>query len=107
MMAVRLAVPRLDAGHFERLDALVGQMHQHAEKDDVPAFFEANGQFHAELFAASGNDKLQERYRQLLGQMGRYRMRSVALRGSLQRSVAEHPAIIRAARRATPSVPCT
>src|ERR1700756_4076660 len=44
MMAVRLAVPRLDSGHFERLDALVDQMRQHAEKDDVQAFFEANGQ---------------------------------------------------------------
>jgi DNA-binding GntR family transcriptional regulator len=99
MMAVRLAVPRLDATHFERLDALVDQMQQHAEKDDVSAFFEANAQFHAELFAASGNGKLQELYRQLLGQMGRYRMRSVALRGSLQRSVAEHRAIIRAARK--------
>jgi DNA-binding GntR family transcriptional regulator len=99
MMAVRLAVPRLEQGHFDRLESLVGAMQQHAETDDVSAFFEANGQFHAELFAASGNGKLQELYRQLLGQMGRYRMRSVALRGSLQRSVAEHRAIIRAARK--------
>ena len=36
-------------------------------------------------------------YRQLLGQMGRYRMRSLTLRGNLQRSVAEHAAILRAA----------
>ena len=99
MMAVRLAVPRLAQEHFERLESLVAEMQRHAEKDDVSAFFEANGRFHAELFAASGNGKLQELYRQLLGQMGRYRMRSVALRGSLQRSVAEHRAIIRAARK--------
>ena len=31
--------------------------------------------------------------------MGRYRMRSLTLRGNLQRSVAEHAAILRAARR--------
>jgi DNA-binding GntR family transcriptional regulator len=99
MMAVRLAVPRLEQEHFDRLESLVGEMQRHAEKDDVSSFFEANGRFHAELFAASGNGKLQELYRQLLGQMGRYRMRSVALRGSLQRSVAEHRAIIRAARK--------
>src|SRR5260221_82631 len=36
---------------------------------------------------------------QLLGQLGRYRSRSVLLRGNLQRSVAEHAAILRAARR--------
>ena len=37
-------------------------------------------------------------YRQLVGHMGRYRMRSLALRGTLKRSVAEHRAILRAAR---------
>ena len=31
--------------------------------------------------------------------MGRYRMRSLTLRGNLQRSVAEHAAIFRAAKR--------
>jgi DNA-binding GntR family transcriptional regulator len=99
MMAVRLAVPRLEQRHLDSLEALVDAMQRHAEKDEVAEFFEANAAFHAELFEASGNGKLQELYRQLLGQMGRYRMRSVTLRGSLQRSVSEHRAIIRAARR--------
>jgi DNA-binding GntR family transcriptional regulator len=99
MMAVRLAVPRLEQRHFDRLEALVEAMQRHAEKNDVAEFFEANATFHAELFEASGNGKLLELYRQLLGQMGRYRMRSVTLRGSLQRSVSEHRAIMRAARR--------
>ena len=99
MMAVRLAVPRLDAADFDRLESLIAAMEKHARKSEVAGFFEANAAFHAALFEASGNGKLQELYRQLLGQMGRYRMRSVALRGSLQRSVAEHRAIVRAARR--------
>ena len=51
------------------------------------------------LIEASGNATLQEFYRQLLGQLGRYRMRSLTLRGNLQRSVAEHAAILRAAKR--------
>ena len=99
MMAVRLAVPRLDEADFDRLESLIAAMEKHARKSEVAGFFEANAAFHAALFEASGNGKLQELYRQLLGQMGRYRMRSVALRGSLQRSVAEHRAIVRAARR--------
>jgi DNA-binding GntR family transcriptional regulator len=99
MMAVRLAVPRLDRARFETLEALIAAMQRHAEKGEVAEFFEANALFHAELVEASGNGKLQELYRQLLGQMGRYRMRSVALRGSLQRSVSEHRSIVRAARR--------
>jgi DNA-binding GntR family transcriptional regulator len=99
MMAVRLAVPRLEAPDFEKLENLIGAMETYAGKGEVAGFFEANALFHAALFEVAGNCKLQELYRQLLGQMGRYRTRSAALRGSLQRSVAEHRAIVRAARR--------
>src|SRR3954453_3643034 len=90
MMAVRLAVPRLRKEDFEELQRLNETMAQHAERDAVPQFFEANVAFHARLLEASGNGKLQELYRQLLGQLGRYRLRSLTLRGNLHRSVAEH-----------------
>lgn len=99
MMAVRLAVPRLEAEHLATLQGLTETMAKHAERNEVGEFFEANAAFHANIFEASGNAKLQELYRQLLGQMGRYRMRSLTLRGNLQRSVAEHGAILRAAKR--------
>jgi DNA-binding GntR family transcriptional regulator len=98
-MAVQLAVPRLTDEQFEELTALNGQMEAHAARNEVEAFFESNLAFHARLLEASGNEKLKELYRQLLGQLGRYRLRSLTLRGNLQRSVAEHKAILRAARR--------
>jgi DNA-binding GntR family transcriptional regulator len=99
IMAVRLAVPRLGPDDFAVLQRLIETMGKHAERNEVVEFFEANGAFHAHLLEASGNRKLQELYGQLLGQMGRYRMRSLTLRGNLQRSVAEHAAILRAAKR--------
>jgi hypothetical protein len=37
--------------------------------------------------------------KKLLDQIGRYRLRSLTLRGNLQRSVSEHKTILRAARR--------
>lgn len=98
-MAVQLAVPRLADTHFEELAALNEAMNASAARDDVEGFFEANVAFHACLLAASGNEKLQELYRRLLGQLGRYRLRSLTLRGNLQRSVSEHAAILRAAKR--------
>ena len=98
VMAVRLAVPKLEAGDLGELEKLIGIMGRHAERLVVAKFFEANVAFHARLFEASGNERLQELYGQLVGQMGRYRMRSLTLRGNLQRSVAEHSAILRAAR---------
>ena len=99
MMAVRLAVPRLTEDDVARLQELIEAMEGHAQREEVSEFFDANAAFHGCLFEASGNGRLLELYRQLLGQMGRYRMRSLTLRGNLQRSVAEHRAILRAAKR--------
>jgi DNA-binding GntR family transcriptional regulator len=98
-MAVQLAVPRLTDEQFEELAALNAEMEAHAAGNEVESFFEANLAFHARLLEASGNLKLEELYRQLLGQLGRYRLRSLTLRGNLKRSVSEHKAILRAARR--------
>jgi DNA-binding GntR family transcriptional regulator len=98
-MAMQLAAPRLTDEEFDGLTALNEEMAAHAAANKVEAFFEANLAFHARLLEASGNEKLQELYRQLLGQIGRYRLRSLTLRGNLQRSVSEHKTILRAARR--------
>ena len=99
MVAVRLAVPRLGAEDVAALEELVATMAAHAERDEVAAFFEANSAFHVRLVEASGNAKLLELYEQLLAQLGRYRLRSLTLRGNLGRSVGEHAAILRAAKR--------
>jgi DNA-binding GntR family transcriptional regulator len=101
-MAMRLAVPRLGAEDVARLEELNEEMERHADQGDVDAFFEANAAFHAFLVDLAGNSRLAESYRRLLGQMGRYRMRSLSLRGNLQRSVNEHRAILRAAKRGDP-----
>jgi len=98
-MAVKLAVPRLTDEQFEELNALNQAMERHAKRGDVALFFDANVAFHERMLEACGNKKLQELYRQLLGQLGRFRMRSLNLRGNLQRSVSEHATILRAARR--------
>lgn len=98
-MAVQLAVPRLTAEQVEELAALNEEMQAHAAGNKVESFFEANRAFHARLLEASGNRKLEELYRQLLDQLGRYRLRSLTLRGNLKRSVSEHKAILRAASR--------
>ena len=98
-MAVQLAVPRLTDTELKELAALNEVMNASAAHDDIGGFFAANVAFHTRLLEASGNGTLQEVYRQLLGQLGRYRLRSLTLRGNLQRSVSEHAAILRAAKR--------
>jgi DNA-binding GntR family transcriptional regulator len=97
-LAIRLAVPRLTEEQLDELQGLVDEQARRAVGDDVGAFFQANSAFHQLIVEASGNATLVEMYRQLLGHMGRYRMRSLALRGTLKRSVGEHRAILRAVR---------
>lgn len=98
-MAVKLAVPQLSADDIEALNEINGRMAEHANRGEVQPFFAANLEFHARLMEACANQKLRELYQQLLDQLQRYRMQSLSLRGNLQRSVAEHASIVRAAKR--------
>jgi DNA-binding GntR family transcriptional regulator len=95
-LAIRLAVPRLEADDLARLRELHRRMAGHVERDEVNAFFNANGEFHDLFVTASGNRKLHEMYRLLMDQTGRYQARSLELRGSIGRSIAEHEAILEA-----------
>ena len=96
MLAVRLACNRLEEEEIALLEKHLDDMKRLAERDNPGAFFEAIARFHQLLVEASGNRKLTETYRQLAGQMGRYQMPSLALRGSLHRSIAELCAIVSA-----------
>jgi DNA-binding GntR family transcriptional regulator len=98
MMAVRLAVPRLTAEDQHAMERLIEEMVSRGEAEDVQGFFEANTEFHQRFFEVAGNQMLSELYRQLRGQIDRHRLRSLALRGNLRRSIEEHRAILWAAR---------
>ena len=99
MLAIRLAVPRFTTDDIQSLRALHRQMTALAERGDIEGFFQANGAFHALIMERSGNDRLRATYRQLMNEMRRYRMRSLSLRGGIERSLTEHAAIIDAVER--------
>ena len=98
VMAVRLAVPQLTADDLGRLQRLIDEMTAHADAGAIGAFFDANSAFHHTFFDAARNPMLTEIYRQVCGQIDRYRLRSLELRGDLHRSIAEHKALLRAAK---------
>ncbi len=97
-LAVRLAVPRMTLEELDSLDQAIEEMERCSVLQDSSGFFDANSAFHETLVLASRNTKLIEAYRRLIGQMAPYRRPSALLRGSLDRSVAEHRAIMDAAR---------
>jgi DNA-binding GntR family transcriptional regulator len=98
-MAVKLAVPRLRPDDLRLLADLNRAMDGYGARGDVERFFEANQAFHARFLELSGNGKLYAMYQQLIDQLGHYRIRSLKLRGNLRRSVSEHAAILRYAKR--------
>jgi DNA-binding GntR family transcriptional regulator len=95
-LAVRLAVPRLEAAQKAELHRLCDEMDRRAVAADVRGFFELNGDFHHLIVEASGNAKLEAVHTQLIAQMGRLMSRSAELRGGLERSAAEHRALLAA-----------
>ncbi len=97
-LAVRIAVPLMTAAELDGVDTQIEEMIRRSAAGDDTGFFEANALFHEAFVVASGNSKLVETYRRLVGQMGPYRRPSALLRGSLNRSVAEHQGIVAAAR---------
>lgn len=97
-LAVRLAVPRMTDAQLDELELPIERMIQCSDRDDQSGFFEANSAFHEAFVVASGNRRLAEVYRRLMGQMAPYRRPSLLLRGSLDRSIAEHQGIMAAAR---------
>jgi DNA-binding GntR family transcriptional regulator len=99
VLAIRLAIPRLTPLDHSALRDLHQEMVLLAARGDVDGFFEANAAFHTLIVERSGNDRLREIYRQLMNQLRRYRMRSMSLRGGLERSLAEHAAILDAVER--------
>ena len=99
VLAIRLAILRLTPVDHNALRDLHQEMVLLAARGDVDGFFEANTAFHALAVERSGNDRLREIYRQLMNQLRRYRMRSMSLRGGLDRSLAEHAAILDAVER--------
>ena len=102
VLAIRLATGRIGADHLDQLNGLHQQMERHAAREEVDAFFDVNTRFHALFVEQSGNPKLQEIYFPLVNQMIRYRMRSLSLRGGMQRSCEEHQAILEAVREKDP-----
>jgi DNA-binding GntR family transcriptional regulator len=98
VMAVRIAVPRCTETDLAGLNELVSRMAEFAMQDQVAEFFAANVAFHELLCELSGNRKLQEVHHRLGGEISRFQARTLALRGSLGSSVAEHRAILAAVR---------
>jgi DNA-binding GntR family transcriptional regulator len=97
-LAVRLSVPRMTGEELDALEAPIVDMEECSARQDGAGFFQANRRFHDTFVEASRNSMLLEAYQRLVGQLAPYRGPSALLRGNFDRSIAEHRAILVAAR---------
>jgi DNA-binding GntR family transcriptional regulator len=96
-------VPLLTDDDIAHLDHLVERQAEAVDDDRIDDFFALNSEFHELFVRVSENAPLQDMHRQLMGHMGRYRLPSLALRGTMRNSLAEHRAIARACRARDPA----
>jgi DNA-binding GntR family transcriptional regulator len=85
---------RVTSPQIDELRPLVDQMDVAAEAGDVGAFNRLNIAFHGRLVEFAGSRELAVMYRRLVGNLTLFRLRTLAIEGSLAESNAEHRRIL-------------
>jgi phosphonate utilization transcriptional regulator len=93
-LACRRLAARVTSAQVDELHPLVDQMDVAAEAADVGAFNRLNIAFHERLVEFAGSRELAVTYRRLVGNLTLFRLRTLAVEGSLRESNAEHRRIV-------------
>jgi DNA-binding GntR family transcriptional regulator len=93
-LACRRAAARAGRAEIDGLKPLVEQMDLAAQGRDVGSFNRLNIAFHERLVELSGSRELAVAYRRLVGNLTLFRLRTLAVEGSLAESNAEHHHIV-------------
>ena len=93
-LACRRAASRAGVDDIEGLRALLEQMDGAAAAADVSHFNRLNISFHERLMELSASRELAVAYRRLVGNLTLFRLRTLAIEGSLAESNAEHRRIV-------------
>jgi DNA-binding GntR family transcriptional regulator len=92
-------VGELSAEDFERLQESLQRMVEHAARDDVFAFLEADKDFHMTLVRRQGNHLLESIMDDIRSYLSLFGVRVLAHKGRFQEVVREHQRILDALRR--------
>lgn len=93
-LACRRLGARITPDRVRELQAVVDEMDVAAGSGDVGVFNRHNIAFHERLVEFSGNRELAVMYRRLVGNLTLFRLRTLAIEGSLAESNAEHRRIL-------------
>jgi len=93
-LACRRLGARVTSAQVDELHPMVDQMDIAAEGGDVGAFNRLNIAFHERLLEFAGSRELAVVYRRLVGNLTLFRLRTLAIEGSIAESNAEHRRIL-------------
>jgi phosphonate utilization transcriptional regulator len=93
-VACRRLGARVTAEQVDELHPIVDAMDIAAERGDVGAFNRQNIAFHERVVEFAGSRELAVMYRRLVGNLTLFRLRTLAVEGSLAESNAEHRRIL-------------
>ncbi len=98
-LAVKLAAQRMQDEDYRLLDALAERMQATWQEGDVEAWVKLDANFHELLYKFSRNDRLVQLMSNVMEQISRYRIISLANVEVRHNSLAEHQNVISALRR--------
>lgn len=98
-LAVRLAAQRMEAEDYRQLDELAEQMKATWQERNVDQWVTLDARFHELLYKFSRNERLVQMMSNIMEQLSRYRIISLANVEVRQNSLAEHQEVIEALRR--------
>lgn len=98
-LAVRLAAQRMEAEDYRQLDELAEQMKATWQERNVEQWVALDARFHELLYTFSRNERLVQMMSNIMEQLSRYRIISLANVEVRQNSLAEHQKVIEALKR--------
>ena len=97
-LCANLAAQKLKADDIERLEEIHARLEQHAERQDVDAYYVVNREFHQAIQQLAQNRWLSRISEELRNVLGLARHRQLTMEGRLQASLQEHRDIMQALR---------
>ncbi len=98
-LAVRLAAQRMEADDYRQLDELAEQMKATWQERNVDQWVTLDARFHELLYTFSRNERLVQMMSNIMEQLSRYRIISLANVEVRHNSLAEHQEVIEALKR--------
>lgn len=99
LATVRLAAGRVDPAGLRHLDKLCSQSYEPGDRDSEDRFLRANSQFHLQVAAGAGNERLTNALASVLHEMERLFHFGLAIRNRTDEMRHEHEALIDALAR--------